>query len=203
MRRLTRNQIRKLVLKEMELELAGRVKRWAVLDKIAYRGRMLAPALAFSYYVAAQYCWYRGDFLPTIILSQMALEEQLRDRFHNRSFLYPNPDLDLDRAGFAELTKMALRVGLITPEDGDSLEELRRKYRNPYMHPKRKNVKVKISDGRGGFEERDMREFLALHDKIQGSGYVQGDIEDESEIALRILCRMFPRLCISWHKSPQ
>ncbi|MEM3094879.1 MAG: hypothetical protein QXX64_04490, partial [Nitrososphaera sp.] len=81
-RKMTLEGVRRRVRKHMKDDFEGRVERWAYLYTIDYHGPLASPSLAYWYYDDARYCWYHGNFIATILLSQMALEEQLRNHFY-------------------------------------------------------------------------------------------------------------------------
>jgi len=169
MRKSVLKQIRKSALKQMKDDLESMVERWAFLLENGFDGKISAPALAYMYYADAKYCWYNGNFVAAIILSQMALEEQLRNHFYVLPENQRDPNINLEQAGFAELADHAIRVGYITQEYWELMKHLRERYRNPYVHSKRRKIRVKISDDKGGFQEKELPQEMVLELKMRKS----------------------------------
>lgn len=198
MRKLTLDGIRRSARKQMKEDLESMVERWAFLMKIEYDGYVAAPALAYRYYDEAKYCWYHGNFVAAILLSQMALEEQLRNHFHVLPKNQLDPAVNLKRAGFAELADYALRTRYITRQHWQLMKELREKYRNPYVHSNRRKVKVRITNDDGGFVEKELPQQMVLEWKMKHSSILETNVEDDAREAIRILCQVFISICLRW-----
>jgi hypothetical protein len=84
------------------------------------------PAQAFQ---EMQFCYVHGAYISCTLAAQVVLEQLFA------AFLEWNGRDDLDGAGFKALSEAALAEGLISQDEFDDSERLRR-MRNPYTHSK-------------------------------------------------------------------
>src|SRR5947208_14684884 len=82
------------------------------------------PAQAFQ---EMQFCYIHGAYISCTLAAQVVLEHLFA------AFLEWNGRDDLDGAGFKALSEAALGEGLISQNEFDDFERLRR-IRNPYTH---------------------------------------------------------------------
>ena len=76
-----------------------------------------------------QFCYIHGAYISCTLAAQVVLEHLFA------AFLEWNGRDDLDGAGFKALSEAALAEGLISQNEFDDFDRLRR-IRNPYTHSK-------------------------------------------------------------------
>ncbi len=116
---------------------AGRLKRLKFLYKL--ENKMLGFLFAeptYSYYYEARMCWYNGEFISTIIMVQLALEEALRSKYRLIYSKQNDKRKKLDKMQFFELIHLAESDGFISSKEANNLHFFRAKIRNPYVHVK-------------------------------------------------------------------
>jgi hypothetical protein len=193
-----KEEIREHAIKADRDDLEDKVERWAYLMKIQYDGYMFSPVVSQLYYTEAKYCWYHGDYIATIVLSQMAMEDLVRHHFEvarHGKFLSGKK---IDGATFKCLIDEALAEGYIEKGEAKKLHHLRKKLRNPYVHTDRKDVKVHLEE-KGEFKETSLPNFMALSMKIRQLSIIDKNVQDEAKEAITILIKVFTSIVLKSH----
>ena len=198
MARYDKEEIRKHAIKADSDDLEDKVERWAYIMELQYDGYIAAPVVPYLYYGEAKYCWYHGDYIATIVLAQMALEDLLRHHFivaKQGKFLSGKTT---DGATFARLIDEALAEGYIEKDEAEQLHYLRKQLRNPYVHNDSGDVKVNLEDN-GNFKETSVPNFMALDMKIRQLSIIDKNVQDEAKEAITILIEVFTSIVLRWH----
>lgn len=193
------DDIREHAIKADADDLDDKVERWAYLIKIQYDGYLGSHAVPYLYYTEAKYCWYYGNFLATIVLAQMALEDLLRTYFEVAMHGKFASGKKSSNATFAQLINEALSAGYIESEEAERMHYLRKELRNQYVHNELRDVKVNIrfSDKEPSKETR-MPSFIALDMKIRPVG-VEKNVEHEARESITILIEVFTSIALRSH----
>lgn len=141
--------------------------------------------LAYEYREEARLCWYIGAFVAAIVMSQLAFEEVLRSHYRaaGRRQWESQRLLPLDKTGFTTLIDKTHEDGLITPREAASLHELRKDYRNPFVHP------------HGVRKDATKPDFFRQHMKIVAPQSVGESVELEAKKTIILLIRLLPKIC--------
>ena len=154
-----------------------------------------SPVPAYWYYEEAINCYYHGNFIATIVLSQVALEERLRNFFRvsNYNKFVTGRKCNLDEVGFADLINEAIFINLISPTEGDSLHHLRKDLRNIYVHSKDRDLKTKVGM-EGKIKDMYLPRWQVINMKIK-SNMIEPTTRREAEEALSILFNIYNAIC--------
>ena len=135
---MNEDEIREMITLANERAMDDRIARLQFLLTIEGDRHLFLPALVWEYYEETRLCWYVGAFAPTIIMSQVVLEEYFRS--HYRAAYGVGGELStgkkVDRAGFYDLVQERFSDGDISIDEYNLLNKLRRRYRNPIVHVK-------------------------------------------------------------------
>ncbi len=150
-------------------------------------------ALAYEYYEEARLCWYAGAFVAAIVMSQLALEETLRSYYRAAKgvggaldkVLKYNKPVKVDNASFADLIRQAEADGWLNSEEANTLNQIRKEFRNPYVHTHDLDANGKLT------KRNTFTQYLKIHaPQLFGIS-----VEDEARESIKTLVKAFT--CIS------
>jgi len=197
---LTDEALRKRVKEDMKREFEGRFERLKFLMETDYHGAIVSRVPLYWFVEEARSCWYHGNYIATIIMCQMALEEQLRSHFRvaGVSRLVTGKRPSLDAASFADLIEEALHFRYIDKEEAELLHHLRKDLRNVYVHIKDQDVRVVLNDQKEP-RETSLPSFFVLDMKIRELPLVQGSVKEDAKEAIEILIFVFTNVMLRGH----
>lgn len=163
---------------------SGRIRRLRVMLSKQDFHPAYYDWLSYQYAEEARLCWYVGTFVAAIVMAQLAFEEMFRAYYREARGVGGNLNkgVKLDHAGFADLITQACADGLISAEEGEALDRLRKELRNPYVHPhdvSKDNDPSKPS-------------FLTQLFKIVAPELNKGNVEADAQDAITTLAASFP-----------
>lgn len=183
-------EIRRLIVEGDERSYNGRLERLKFLLSIEGQETFPIPALVLEYYEEARLCWYMGAFIATIIVALLSFEELLRSHYRVAKGIGGklNCGKKVDQASFFDLIDEAQSDNWISEEEANSLHNLRRNIRNPYVHTG--DVKIN-SNG-----EPDLRRlnFLTQYLKIKAPEVMGSDVENEAKEAIQLTVILLPKI---------
>lgn len=168
----------------------GRLERLKFLLSIQSQNEYPAPALAHEYYEEARLCWYVGAFVATIVMVQLSFEELLRSHYRVAKGVGGklSSGKQVNNAGFYELINEAENDRYISMQEAESLHDLRKNIRNPFVHVK--DIEVN-TNGKQSFKKPD---FFTQTLKIVAPEILGSDVIDEAKGAIRLLGTVFPEI---------
>lgn len=179
----TDEELRMMIVEANKRAMNGRIERLRYMLSIEDNTSGYFSGLAYEYYQEARHCWYVGAFVATIVMSQLALEEMLRSYY--RMELGIGGKLDngkkVDSVGFFDLLNQAKQDDLISAEEVQSLNELRKEYRNPFVHPKDIDKRKEAKS-----------DFFKQQLKIVMPDLIGKDVVEEARNSIRTLVTIFP-----------
>lgn len=186
----TESEIKQLICEGDKRSYNGRLDRLKWLITIEHQEAFPAPALAFEYYEEAILCWYVGAFVSTIIMVQLAFEELLRTQYRVAKGIGGKLSCGkkVDNAGFFNLINEAKKEGWISNYEAKSLNNLRKKIRNPFVHVN--DTKIKNN----GKTDLKKPSFITQYLKIAAPNLIGSDVEEEAKEAIGLLVTLFPEI---------
>ena len=179
--------VERLIEVSNEREHVGRVERLRMLISVPQLQEFPCSALALAYHEEARLCWCMGAYVATIVMSQLAFEELLRA--HYRAF---TGDLDrrkkLDNASFATLIVTAQGDGWILEDEAVQLHNMRRNYRNAYVHPH------DYTNWATQDKDSDKPNFQKQTLKIYAPELMDQGVTDEAWESIRLLVSLLPKV---------
>jgi hypothetical protein len=153
--------------------LDGKVKRWKQIQPVAY-GQQL-PRLMWEYVTTADDMFIDGHFFGVVLLSTAVTELLLADQLMARTQMTRD---EAERFGLEQMTIMCHRLQILTDQEKDAIDGLR-KLRNALIHANAGKLDKMAKKSYGGFYEGLETEFYL------------SPLSDESGIradALKYLC---------------
>lgn len=127
---MNEEEFREYQIAKDERALDGKVKRWKQLQPVTY-GQQL-PELIWEYVTTADEMFIDGHFIGVILLCASIVELSLTDRLMSRTQMGRK---ETERFGLEQMTISAHRSGIITDQEKESIDRLR-KSRNALIHAK-------------------------------------------------------------------
>lgn len=154
----------------------------------------MSSSLAHSYFEEARVCWICGAYVSTILMTQLAFEEEMRSHYRLARGVNGrlNDCVGVDQASFFQLVQQAEIEGLISVAQAKALHRVRKILRNPYVHTKDSEKTGGEFRRQQGFERKS--DFFAQTIKIRAPGFETGSVVGEAQEALKVLLRYFPRI---------
>jgi len=182
----TDNELKQMIHDADTRAYAGRFERLRFLLSQEDAEPSPVSALAREYYEEARLCWYIGAFVTTIVLTQLCFEELLRSHYRVSKGVsgYLNEHLKIDDAGFKALIDQARTENLLSTDEFNALNRVRRDFRNPYVHVH--DFKVDNDFSKPNF----MKQYI----KITAPELVDYGVEDEAREAISSLVGMFRKI---------
>jgi len=182
------DEIKKLILESNKRSYNGDLSRLKFLLSIGDEGLFPVPALVSEYYEEARLCWYRGAFVATIIMVQLAFEELFRAHYRAANGVGGtlNNGKKVDQASFFDLIVEAQNDRWISKKEAELLHSLRKNIRNPYVH-----VKDVKGNGKSDLHEAN---FVTQYLKIRTPELIGHDVKDDAKEAIRLLIVLLPKI---------
>ena len=174
-------------------EQSEREERLKFLISVQSEGEFPAPVLAREYYDEARLCWLYGAFVSTILMSQLAIEELLKNHFRVSKGVKGclRDEKTVDDSYLFDLVEEAKEEGLIGKEEADDLDQIRKTYRNPYTHVKDvtspRDAKGKKNQSGNFFDQG-----LKIHNPDLSRELLGTSVIDEAQHVITLLCNYFP-----------
>jgi hypothetical protein len=121
-------EFRKYQISRDERSLDDKIERWKQIQPVTY-GQQL-PRLMWEYMTAADEMFIDGHFLGVILLSAAITELVLSDQL---MAVAPLTSAEIERFGLEQMTILSRRLQILTDQERDAIDELRR-LRNALIH---------------------------------------------------------------------
>jgi hypothetical protein len=190
----TDDEIKSMVEKNDNDEFEYKFQRLKFLISIEGGWLMTAPPLAAAYYDETKRCWYNGEFVATVIMARLALEELIRSHYRVfRDRLKFKSGKKVDNVGFTELINQALSDRYISKEEAKKLRHIK-KYSDPYIHVKSGEFEsTQLEDLQKG--EVKSPTFFTQELKMYHSDRLAVSAEDDAGASLQIMINLFQNIC--------
>lgn len=177
-----------------ESEHHARVWRTKRLYSSMRKGAFVSSSLAHAYFEEARVCWICGAYVSTILMTQLAFEEELRSHYRVARGVRGTLDgkVAVDQASFNQLIHQAEVEGWISRIQAKALHRIRKSLRNPYVHTKDSEKIGERGRRQRGFERKS--DFFAQTMKIHAPSFETGSVVGEAQEAIKALLKHFPRV---------